>query len=62
MQSLVDIARGLNKQTIAEFVEDEPTRVLLQQLGVDYAQGFHVGRPAPISAAEIADGLRTAAH
>jgi len=62
VQSLVDIARGLNKQTIAEFVEDEPTRVLLQQLGVDYAQGFHVGRPAPISAQEVTDGLRTAAH
>ncbi len=62
VRSLVDIARGLDKLTIAEFVEDEPTRKLLQELGVDYAQGFHVGRPGPISAADIVTGLRAPAH
>ncbi len=47
-RALVDIAHGLGKRTIAEFVEDEATLQLLKELGVDYVQGFHVARPAPI--------------
>jgi len=49
VRALVNIARGLGKQTIAEFVEDEETLVLLRDLGVDYAQGFHVARPKPMA-------------
>ena len=52
VQSLVTIARGLGKQTIAEYVGDEATVELLREYGVDFAQGFHVGRPRPV--AEIA--------
>ena len=48
VRALVDIAHGLGKQTIAEFVEDEATLELLRKLGVDYVQGFHVARPAAI--------------
>ncbi len=46
--SVVNIARGLGKQTIAEFVGDDATLVALRELGVDYGQGFHLGRPAPL--------------
>lgn len=46
--SLVDIARGLSVKTIAEFVGDEQTVEQLRGLGVDYGQGFHLGRPAPL--------------
>ncbi len=46
--SLVDIARGLSAQTIAEFVSDDVTVEELRSLGVDYGQGFHLGRPAPL--------------
>ena len=49
VRSVVDIARGLGKQTIAEFVGDEATMQLLREYGVDYAQGYHVGRPRPLS-------------
>jgi diguanylate cyclase (GGDEF)-like protein/PAS domain S-box-containing protein len=49
VQAVVQIARGLGKQTIAEFVEDEATIEVLERFGVDYAQGYHVGRPAPLS-------------
>ena len=52
IESLVSIARGLDKQTIAEGVEDEETELFLRQNGVDYAQGYHIGRPAP-----VADGV-----
>jgi len=47
VESIVLMARGLGKQTIAEFVEDEGTLEALRAQGVDYAQGFHIGRPAP---------------
>jgi diguanylate cyclase (GGDEF)-like protein len=46
VKAIVEIARGLGKRTIAEFVEDEETRTLLQEYGVDMAQGYHLGRPA----------------
>jgi EAL domain-containing protein (putative c-di-GMP-specific phosphodiesterase class I) len=45
VQALVGVARGMGKQTIAEYVGDEPTMRLLRSYGVDYAQGFEVGRP-----------------
>jgi diguanylate cyclase (GGDEF)-like protein/PAS domain S-box-containing protein len=48
VRSMVELAHGLGQQTIAEFVEDEATLELLRRFGVDYAQGFFVGRPAPI--------------
>jgi len=52
VKAIVQIARGLGKRTIAEFVEDENTRQLLQDYGVDMAQGYHLGRPT--DAAELA--------
>jgi EAL domain-containing protein (putative c-di-GMP-specific phosphodiesterase class I) len=45
VQSVVDIAQGLGKRTIAEFVGDERTLALVRQYGVDYAQGFYVAKP-----------------
>jgi EAL domain-containing protein (putative c-di-GMP-specific phosphodiesterase class I) len=45
VQALVGVAHGMGKQTIAEYVGDEPTMSLLRRYGVDYAQGFEVGRP-----------------
>jgi diguanylate cyclase (GGDEF)-like protein/PAS domain S-box-containing protein len=48
VKAIVEIARGLGKETIAEFVEDELTLGLLREYGVDFAQGYHVGPPAPV--------------
>jgi PAS domain S-box-containing protein len=48
VQSIVAIAEQFDLLTIAEGVEDEPTLRLLRELGADYAQGFHIGRPAPV--------------
>lgn len=50
VKAVVELARGLGKRTIAEFVGDEPTATALRELGVDYLQGFHLGRPAPVDA------------
>jgi diguanylate cyclase (GGDEF)-like protein/PAS domain S-box-containing protein len=50
VRSLVDVAGGLGKETIAEFAEDDETLELLGELGVDYAQGDAVGVPEPARA------------
>ncbi len=48
VNAIVGIAQGLGIKTVAESVSDEETIRLLREHGVDYAQGFHVGRPAPV--------------
>jgi PAS domain S-box-containing protein len=50
VKAIVNLAHGFGCQTVGEGVEDEETLVHLRCLGVDYAQGFHLGRPAPLSA------------
>ncbi len=45
VEALVGLVRGMGQQTIAEFVGDQRTLALLRELGVDFAQGFEVGRP-----------------
>ena len=54
--AVVQIARGMRKQTIAEYANDRETVEVLTRLGVDYAQGFYLGRPAPLN-----EHLQTAA-
>ena len=46
VKAITDIAREFGIQTIAEYVEDEQTLFLLKKLNVDFAQGYHVGRPS----------------
>jgi EAL domain-containing protein (putative c-di-GMP-specific phosphodiesterase class I) len=48
VSSLVALARSIGARTIAEYVQDARTLRLLFELGVDYAQGFAVGRPRPL--------------
>jgi diguanylate cyclase (GGDEF)-like protein/PAS domain S-box-containing protein len=43
-----NIAHAMNLETIAEFVEDETILAKLREIGVDYAQGYGIGRPVPI--------------
>ena len=48
IRAIVGLAQGFGLQTIGEGVEDEATLELLREFGVDHAQGFHLGRPAPL--------------
>ncbi len=48
VKAVVSLAHGFHHKTIAEGVEDQETLDLLRQCGVDYAQGYHLGRPAPL--------------
>jgi EAL domain-containing protein (putative c-di-GMP-specific phosphodiesterase class I) len=52
VKAIVEIARGLGKTTIAEFVQDDETTRMLRDYGVDMAQGYHLGRPV-----DSAEGL-----
>jgi diguanylate cyclase (GGDEF)-like protein/PAS domain S-box-containing protein len=48
IRALVHLARSVGARTIAEFTSDRETLELLRLMGVDGAQGFYVGKPAPI--------------
>jgi PAS domain S-box-containing protein len=48
VEAVVTLARGFGQKTIAEGVEDPETLAILGELGVDFAQGFYLGRPAPV--------------
>jgi EAL domain-containing protein (putative c-di-GMP-specific phosphodiesterase class I) len=49
VRGIVAIARELGVLTVAEGIEDQATLRLLREYGVDYAQGYLIGRPAPIA-------------
>ncbi len=49
VKAVVEIAHSLDKKTIAEGVEDAATLTALKERGVDFAQGFYLGRPEALS-------------
>ena len=49
VQALVNIAREYGHKTIAEFVESREIMTVLEELGVDYAQGYYIGKPLPFN-------------
>jgi diguanylate cyclase (GGDEF)-like protein/PAS domain S-box-containing protein len=51
VRAIVALSQSLGIKTVAESVNDEETIRLLRDHEVDYAQGFHVGRPEPLAAA-----------
>jgi PAS domain S-box-containing protein len=53
VKAIVGLARAFGQQTIAEGVENEETLTLLRDYGVDFAQGFHLGRPASTDASRL---------
>jgi diguanylate cyclase (GGDEF)-like protein len=49
VQGIVDIARGLGISVVAEWVERASQVGALSRLGVRVAQGFHLGKPEPLT-------------
>ncbi len=45
VKSIVALAKELEVETVAEFVEDEEALNFLRKIGVDYAQGYHIAKP-----------------
>jgi EAL domain-containing protein (putative c-di-GMP-specific phosphodiesterase class I) len=56
IKSLVELAKGLGAETIAEYVSDDQTLEFLREQGVGYAQGYRIGRPRPIEEVLDMDG------
>jgi diguanylate cyclase (GGDEF)-like protein len=52
VRAICEVAKALNKTTVAEFVEDEATLIALRDMGVDYMQGYHIDRPMDILSLE----------
>lgn len=48
VKTIIDFAKMYNIKTVAEFVEDEDILVFVKELGVDYSQGYHFGKPLSI--------------
>jgi EAL domain-containing protein (putative c-di-GMP-specific phosphodiesterase class I) len=48
VKAIVNLAQGFGCQTVAEGVEDAEVLARLQDYGVDFAQGYYLGRPVPL--------------
>lgn len=44
-----EVGHLMGMETVAEFVEDDATFAVLQGIGVDYAQGYAVGKVIPLA-------------
>jgi diguanylate cyclase (GGDEF)-like protein/PAS domain S-box-containing protein len=59
VRCFVDVARLMGLETVAEFVDQPPILARLREMGVDFAQGYLLHRPAPIG--ELLQDVRVAA-
>jgi EAL domain-containing protein (putative c-di-GMP-specific phosphodiesterase class I) len=48
VHAIVEMCRGLNIRTVAEYVENEKVLDAVSAAGVDFVQGYHLGRPEPL--------------
>lgn len=47
VRAIVQVARELGLETVAEFVETADALALLFDYGIDFVQGYHIGKPGP---------------
>ena len=45
VKALIELAQAFGKKTVAEFVESEDILTILKEFGIDYAQGYYIGKP-----------------
>jgi diguanylate cyclase (GGDEF)-like protein len=55
VKAIVELAKGLGIETVAEYVETAEIAEHVRLLGVDYAQGYAYGRPEPLG--EVLESL-----
>ena len=53
VRSINEIGHYMGKKTIAEFVENDEILAQLREIGVDYAQGYGIHRPEPLSGLKL---------
>jgi EAL domain-containing protein (putative c-di-GMP-specific phosphodiesterase class I) len=54
--AITQVAKVMELDTVAEYVEHDETRELVKELGVDFAQGHAIGKPKPLE--EALDSLK----
>ncbi|MGN6201627.1 MAG: putative bifunctional diguanylate cyclase/phosphodiesterase [Solirubrobacterales bacterium] len=54
VNALVQFAKAFGQETVAEGIEDSETLAMVRAFGIDYAQGFHIGKPALVEYAATA--------
>lgn len=60
VSSIATVAKEMHLETVAEFVESTAHIAILRGLGIDFAQGYGVAKPMPLS--EYLDELFKASH
>jgi len=53
VKTIVNFAKDLNVKTIAEYVSSKDIFDKISSLGIDYAQGYYIGKPMPISKIDL---------
>jgi diguanylate cyclase (GGDEF)-like protein/PAS domain S-box-containing protein len=48
VKAIADVAKGMGIKTVAEFVENKETVEIIREYGIDYAQGYYIGKPSPV--------------
>ncbi len=48
VETIVELAHRLEIETIAEYVSSKEILDIIKEIGIDYAQGFYIGKPEPI--------------
>lgn len=48
IEGIVSVAKKMGIKTLAEFLEDEEVLKVVKDLGIDYAQGYYLGKPEPL--------------
>jgi Amt family ammonium transporter len=51
--AMIELSRSLNFRIVAEQVEDQPSLDAARGMGIDFVQGFLIGRPQPLSVTAI---------
>ena len=59
VRSINEVGHIMGKKTIAEFVENRQILTLLSELGVDYAQGYCIGKPVPLNELKLINPFLT---
>ena len=57
VKSINDVGQVMGMQTIAEFVETDEIKSILEEIGVNYAQGYGIEKPRPLD--ELLSGSKT---
>lgn len=48
VRSFCEVAKLKNMEVVAEFVENEEIEKILIDMGIDWLQGYYIGKPVPV--------------